>query len=125
VLLKEFALMRRNTVKSGLRLIIWGIVSVILATFFHQEVANLLFLSPGGEDQLVYLGLFSGGTLGFLGIIVIVSGFLRTSTGERKEKLLPTLALLMLLILTFFVLLFVSFRMPEQPRLRPGETITI
>ena len=117
--------MRRSTVKSGLRLIIWGIVSVILATFFHQEVANLLFLSPGGEDQLVYLGLFWGGTLGFLGIIVIVSGFLRTSTGERKEKLLPTLALLMLLILTFFVLLLVSFRTPEHPRLRPGETITI
>lgn len=117
--------MRRSTVKSGLKLIIGGVVAVILATFFHEEMAWLLFLSPGGETQFVFWGLFWGGVLGFIGILLTVLGFLRAPAGEQRVSLRPVLVALIVSILLFFLLLFVTFRSPEQPRLRPGETITI
>ncbi len=117
--------MRRKTVKSGLKLIVGGIVAVILATFYHDLVARFFFLSPGGETQFVYLGLFWGGVLGFCGILVTIIGFLRVSTAEQKVSLLPTLAALIIAILVFLYLLFGSFKSQEQPQLRPGETITI
>jgi hypothetical protein len=117
--------MRRNTVKSGLRLITGGIVAVILATFFHEQMAGLLFLSPGGETQFIFLGLFWGGALGFSGIVVTVIGFLRAPAGERQVRLGATVIALLVVIVIFFVLLVVTFKSTEQPRLRPGETITI
>lgn len=117
--------MRRNTVKSGLKLISGGIVAVILATFFHEQLARLLFLSPGGETRFIFLGLFWGGVLGFCGILVTIIGFLRAPAGERQVRLLPALITLIAVIVIFFILLFGSFRGSQQPRLRPGETITI
>lgn len=117
--------MRRVTIKSGLRLLTGGVVAVILAAFFHEQIARLLFLSPGGQDQFVFLGLFWGGVLGFCGILVTVIGFLRAPAGGRGVRLLPSVAALIVVVLVFFILLFLSFRSPEQPHLRPGETITI
>ena len=117
--------MRRSTVKSGLRLIIGGIVAVILASFFHEQLAELLFLSPAGETEFIYLGLFWGGVLGFCGILVTIIGFLRAPAGEQRVNLFSSVITLIVVILLFFILLFVTFRNPEQPRLRPGETITI
>lgn len=117
--------MRGNTVKSGLKLIIGGIVSVILATFFHEQIARLLFLSPGGETEFIFLGLFWGGVLGFCGTLVTVIGFLRAPAAGEKVRIIPSLVTLLVLLLCFLLLFFISFRSPEQPRLRPGETITI
>lgn len=117
--------MRRSTVKSGLRLVVGGIVSVILATFFHEQAAALLFFPPGGETSFVFLGLFWGGVLGFCGILVTVLGFLRAPAGGERVRLLPTLVTLVVVVLIFFILLSLSLRKTEQPRLRPGETITI
>ncbi|HEX8961316.1 MAG TPA: hypothetical protein VF775_07060 [Geobacteraceae bacterium] len=117
--------MRRITVKYGLKMIVGGIVAVILATFYHDQVARVLLLSPDGETQFVYLGLFWGAVLGFCGILVTVIGFLRAATAEQKVNLLPVLAALIIAVLIFFYLLFGWIRSPEEPRVRPGETITI
>jgi hypothetical protein len=117
--------MRRKTVKYGLELIIGGIFATILATFFHEQAAGLLFLSPGGETQFIFLGFFWGAVLGCCGILVTFVGFLRTAAGDPKVRLFPVIVVLIIVILLFFILVFVSFRNPEQPRLRPGETITI
>ncbi|HTG82437.1 MAG TPA: hypothetical protein VL949_10870 [Geobacteraceae bacterium] len=117
--------MRRTTVGSGLKLIIGGVVAVILASFFHDQLATLLFLSPAGETELIFLGLFWGGVLGFCGILVTVIGFLRASGGERRINLLRSVIALIMVVLLFFILLFATFRNPEPRRLRPGETITI
>jgi hypothetical protein len=117
--------MRRSTVKSGLKLIIAAVVSIILAAFFHEHVAALFFLEPGGESQYIFLGLFWGGVFGFFGIAVTVVGLLRAPEGEQAVSLLWPVAILAALVLLFMVLLFLSFNVPERPKLRPGETITI
>lgn len=117
--------MRRKTIKQGLKLVIGGIVAVILVTFFHQNLASFLFLSPGGEIELIYLGLFWGGVLGFCGILLTIFGFFRAPMGEKVVSLRFSVLTLVLLICLFFILLFFSFGNTEKPRLRPGETITI
>ena len=117
--------MRRSTVKSGLKLIIAAVVLVILAAFFHEQIADFLLLSPGGETQFIFLGLFWGGVSGFCGIAVAVVGLLRTPGGEHAVSLLRPMAILAALVFLFMYLLFSSFSPPERPKLRPGETITI
>lgn len=117
--------MYKRTVRYGIRLINGGIVSVILATFFHGTVANLLLLSAGGETWFVFLGLLAGCILGFTGILVAVAGFLRAGNGHDEQRLLPSLFILIILIALFFLFLVFPFRGSDQPRLHPGETITI
>jgi hypothetical protein len=56
---------------------------------------------------------------------VTIIGFLRARAGEQRVNLLRSVITLVVVILLFFILLFVTFRNPEPPRLRPGETITI
>ena len=117
--------MRRSTVKSGLNLIIAAVVSVILAAFYHEYLASLLFLSSGGETQFIFLGLFWGGVLGFCGIAVAVVGLIRAPGGGAAVDLLRPMIVLVALVLVFFYLLFSAFKAPERPNLRPGETISI
>ena len=117
--------MRRSTVNYGLKLIIAAVVLVILAAFFHEQTAAFFFLSPEGETQFIFLGLFWGGVFGFCGIAVAIVGLLRAPGGEHAVSLAKPIIILTALILLFLFLLFSSFSAPEHPRLRPGETITI
>jgi len=117
--------MRRSTVNSGLKLTIAAVVSITLSAFFHEYVAALFFLAPGGETQYIFLGLFWGGVFGFFGIAVTVVGLLRAPQGEQAVSLLRPVAILAALVLMFMALLFSSFNAPERPKLHPGETITI
>jgi MFS family permease len=107
------------------RLISGGIVSVILATYFHEQIAAIFRFSHGGEARFIFLGLFCGGVLGFCGILVTVIGFLLSSIGVDNKSLLPALCFLFGVIIIFFLLFLRSFSVEEHPRLRPGETITI
>jgi hypothetical protein len=116
---------RGNYVKAGLNLLILAICMVILATFFHEDVSGLLSLSSAGEARFVFLGLFWGGVSGCVGILLTVVGIVRNPVRGRAVPLGPTLIVLAAIILLFFFLLYSSFNAPEQPRLRPGETITI
>lgn len=108
-----------------MRLISGGIVSVILATYFHEQIAAIFGFSHGGEARFIFMGLFWGGGLGFCGILITVVGFLLSSVGLEKKSLLPALCFLFGVIIIFFLLLIHSFTVKEHPRLRPGETITI
>lgn len=117
--------MKRSSVLYGLKLVIAAIVMVIAATFFHEEIAAVLFMTPSAEVRFVFLGLFLGGICGCLGILITVTGLLRDPAERRSIRLAPTLIILAATILLFFFLLYSSFRTPEPPRLGPGETITI
>lgn len=117
--------MRKSTVRTGLRLILAGIVTVILATFYHGTLAALVSLTAAEEARLVFLGLFWGGALGGAGIIVAAYGLLRSGMLGSEVRLLPIMIVLAAAMLLFFLLLYSSLRETPPPRLRPGETITI
>jgi hypothetical protein len=117
--------MRRKTVRYGVRLISCGIVSVILATYFHEQIATLFRLSQDAEARFIFMGLFWGGVLGFCGIMVTVIGFFLSPFGIENKSLLPAICFLFGVIIIFFLLFMHSFSVKGLPRLRPGKTITI
>lgn len=117
--------MRKGTLKKGVNLLNAGLVAVILATFYHTGIAWLFRLSPAGETQLIFFGLFWGGVLGGAGIMVVLFGLLRQSVPGERTRLTPAVALLAVLAVFFLALWFFSSTTSIQPRLSPGETITI
>lgn len=123
--MREWRGMRKSTVRHGLNMIIAGLAAVTLAAFFPAQVAGFLRLSPAGEARFVFFGLFCGGLFGGLGMLVAVAGLLRRGGEGRPVRLLPVLLVLVVMIMVFSVLLVLAVRAPEQPRLRPGETIVI
>lgn len=102
-----------------------GVGLLILATFFHENVAALLFLSPPVEARFIYLGLFWGGATGCAGIVVAAIGMLRSEKHREQVYIMPSLIVLVAVIFLFFFLLFSSFETPARPKLHPGETIVI
>ena len=117
--------MRKRTVKTGLNLILTGIVPLILASFYHGHIARLLFLSPEAEIMLVYLGFIFGCLSGCVGILVTVFGLARSAGKAQYVSLAHTIILLIAAISIYFFLFYASFTNTEPPKLRPGETITI
>ena len=117
--------MRKSTVRHGLNMIIAGLAAVTLAAFFPAQIAVFLRLSPSGEARFVFFGLFWGGLFGGFGMLVAVAGLLRSESGGKPVRLLPVLLVMVVMIIVFCALLILAARAPEQPRLRPGETITI
>jgi predicted permease len=117
--------MRKRTVKTGLNLILAGIVSLILASFYHGHIARFLFLSPGAEIMFVYLSFFFGCLSGCAGISVTVFGLARSAGKVPYVSLANTVILLLAAFIIYFFLFYASFTNTERPKLRPGETITI
>ena len=117
--------MRKRTVKTGFNLILAGVVSLILATFYHAHVARLLFLSPGGETIFVILGFLLGGAAACIGILVALAGMLLGSAKDHDVRLSYTVILLASALVIYFFLSYLSITGTEPPMLEPGETITI
>jgi hypothetical protein len=117
--------MRKSTVKHGLNCIIAGIVSVILASYFHQYIAALLHLSAEAEARFIFSALFCGGFFGGLGVIMSAIGLLCRPAIEQKTHLAPSLIILIAVTILFFILLFSYFKSFVPQQIHPGETITI
>lgn len=117
--------MRKRTVKTGSIMLLAGVVSLILATFYHGHVARLLLLSPGGEAVFVFLGFLVGAGAGSLGILLALAGVLLAPGKEQEVRLSYTLILLASAIVIYLFLSYLSITSSEPPRLEPGETITI
>jgi hypothetical protein len=117
--------MRKRTVKTGCNMLLAGVVSLILATFYHGHVARLLQLSPGGETVFVFLGFLVGAGAGSLGILLALAGVVLAPGKEQEVRLSYTLILLASAIVIYLFLSYLSLTSSEPPRLEPGETITI
>jgi hypothetical protein len=117
--------MYKKTVRSGLRFMATGLVLVLLATFFHAQMASLLFLDFENEARLTFLGFFLGGVCGGCGVLVTAVGLLQSAGREPGVRLAPTVLLLLSLIALFFVLAYNSVSVPRAPVLPSGESITI
>src|SRR5690242_7780159 len=108
--------LRKGTVKKGVKLLIAAVCLLIAASFYHDELAGILFLSPSDVQQLVYFSFFWGGILGGAGIMVVVTGLLRSAGREDAlTRLAPTLWLLVVAVIIFFILLYRSFGTPQEP----------
>lgn len=117
--------MRKRTIKSGLNLILFGVVSITLATFYHYHVARLLLLTVESETSFVLMGLILGVVTCCLGILIIFIGMLRKAGTGPDVSLRYSLVLLASALVIFFSLFFISMSNTEPPGVEPGETITI
>jgi hypothetical protein len=120
---------RKRTVKNGMRMILAALLLIIIASFYHLPLSDLLLLSPDAESRIYRLGMFCAAAIGGYGAVVTVFGFvLSPRKSDTQIRLLPTVLAVSVLIFMFFYLLSASFDVPvrdRQRRLRPGETITI
>jgi len=118
--------MRRKTVRTGLRLLSTAIFLLILGAFYSRELAGILFFSPGGAVEFVQLAFFWSGMLGGVGIIMICAGLLRATVQTERIRILPSLALLLIMLGLFFLLFMRALTAPpELQPLQPGETLVI
>jgi len=117
--------MRKRTVRTGIKAISAAILSLMAATFFHADLAELLRLGMEGEGRLTFLGFFFAGALGGFGVLVAALGLLQSGAGQPRVRLLPSLVFLFSLIVLFFVLTYTSITTPRSPALEPGESINI
>lgn len=119
--------MRRRTVRSGLRVLLVALGLIILASFFHDQVAGLLSLSLSAEQRFYSLGIFWAAALGGYGVMLAAFGLILPATPrDSGVRVLPLFLMLAFGTLFFFYLFIASFTSPmEQRRVPPGTTITI
>lgn len=117
--------MHKKTVRSGLRFMAAGMALVMLVTFFHAQLSDLLFLGLESEARLTFLGFFLGGVCGGCGVLVTAVGLLQSGGREPGVTLSTTVLLLFSLIVLFFVLAYNAVRVPTAPVLPAGESISI
>lgn len=117
--------MRKRTVRTGLRFIIFGIVCVMAASLFHDELSRLLLLDFGAEARLIFIGFFLAGLSAGFGVLTAAVGFLQSGYNEARVRLAPTIFLLFSLVVLFFALAYTSVRLPRPPELPRGESISI
>lgn len=121
--------MRKRTVRSGMRLVLAALILIIMASFYHERIAELFVLSPAAGNRIYNLGIFWATAIGSYGVVLVAFGFVLSSQ-KRDEpvRILPTFLILSGLVILFFYLLTVTISSPfreELKRPRPGETITI
>jgi len=112
-----------------MRLVMAALILIILASFYHGQLAELFSLSLAAESRIYRLGMFWAAAIGGYGVVVTAFGFaLSPHKNDVQVRILPTFIGISVVILLFFYLLSSSMEAPardEQQRLRPGETITI
>jgi hypothetical protein len=117
--------MRKSTVRRGIRSICVGVVALIVATFFHSDLAIIFRLGLEGEGRLTFVGFFLAGMFGGFGVLLAALGLLQSGTGESRLRLLPSIVLLFCLIGLFFVLTYTWITSPQSLPLAPGDSINI
>jgi hypothetical protein len=125
----EEGLMRKRTVRNGMRLVMAALILIILASFYHEQLSDLFSLSSSAESRIYRLGMFWSAAIGGYGVVVMAFGFaLSPLKNDVQVRLLPIFFGISAMIFLFFYLLSSSIDAPardEQRRVRPGETITI
>ena len=121
--------MRKRTVRSGLRCILWSLMLIVLFSFYPDSVANLLSLPYHTISFIYRTGIFLSAALGGYGVVRTVLGLLQ-SGGNRDSgvRLLPTLMLMLAVVWLFFSLVHQMINnSPERYRERynPEKSITI
>lgn len=121
--------MRKRTVRNGMRLVLGALIVILVFSFYHAGVAELLSLSFEAEIRLYRLSIFWAAALGGYGVVLTAFGLVLPGTlRDAGIRVLPLFFMIIGAISLFFYLLAVSIDSPAGSpgeRLRPGETITI
>jgi hypothetical protein len=125
----EEEVVRKRTVRNGMRLIVASLILIILASFYHAQLSDLFSLSSAAESRIYRNGMFWAAAIGGYGVVVTALGLvLSPLKSDVQVRLLPVFLSVSAMIFLFFYLLSTAIDAPardEQRRLRPGETITI
>lgn len=121
--------MRKRTVRNGMRLVMTSMILIVIASFYHLQIADLFSLSVTDENRIYQTGMFWAAAIGSYGVVVTALGFaLSPRKNDQDVRLLPIFASVFAIVAIFFYLLSSSIEVPfkkNQRRLHPGETITI
>lgn len=121
--------MRKRTIRNGMRLVLAALVLIIIASFYHESVGDILSLSPSAEMRFYRLGIFWAAAMGGYGVVLGTFGLVLS--GNQRDfgvRVMPAFFMIVAVVSFFFYLLAASVNAPSNPareRLRPGETITI
>ena len=120
---------RKKTLRSGMRLVLAALVIILITSFYHGGVSDVLSLSYEAEMRFYRLGIFLAAAMGGYGVVLSAFGLvLPARKFDSGVRVVPSLLLIIGAVSLFFYLLAASFNAPDVPsqdRLRPGETITI
>jgi len=112
-----------------MRLVLAALVIIIIASFYHNGVSDMLSLSYDSEVSFYRLAIFWAAAVGGYGVIQSAFGLvLPARASDTGIRVMPSLLLIIAAVSLFFYLLSASLDAPHEPtrdRLRPGETITI
>ena len=121
--------MRKRTIRSGMRLVLAALVLIIIASFYHDRVAETLSLSIDAEMRIYRLGIFWAAAMGGYGVVLAAFGLvLPGNQRDSGVRVIPAFLMIVAAVSLFFYLLAASFDTTTTSpgeRLRPGETITI
>ena len=117
--------MHKRTVKTGLNLILAGLVSATLAAFYHHYIGRILDVSGRGETIFIIIGLLLGIIVICLGILFASVGIIKKTKDKEDIRLSNTIILLAAALAIFLFLFYMSLPSTENPGLDPGRTITI
>lgn len=119
--------MRKRTIRNGMRMLLAALLLIILASFFHAGIADLLSLSMHTEQRFYSLGIFWAAAIGAYGVVLSTLGLILPATPrDAGVRLLPLVLLILFSTIFFFYLFVATLTTPVgEKRLRPGSTITI
>jgi hypothetical protein len=121
--------MRKRTIRNGMRMVLAALLLIIIASFYHDSLGDLLNLSLDAEMRFYRLGIFWAAAMGGYGAVLAVFGLLLPGNSrDSGVRILPAFFMIIAVVSLFFCLLAASFDAPAKPpreRFRPGETITI
>src|SRR5512137_1022931 len=107
--------MRKRTLRSGMRLVLVALIVILVVTFYHAEVADLLSLSIEAELRLYKLGIFWAAALGGYGVVLATFGLiLSQNQGDSGIRVLPVFFMIIAVVSLFFYLLAASFDAPSD-----------
>jgi len=121
--------MRKRTIRSGMRLVLAALMVIIVTSFYHDRVGEILSLSIEAEMRFYQFGIFCAAAMGGYGVVLAAFGLvLPGTTKDTGVRVMPAFLMIVAVVSLFFYLLAASFNAPADPqreRLRPGEAITI
>jgi hypothetical protein len=121
--------MRKRTIRNGMRLVQMALVLIIIVSFYHDRVGEILSLSFDAETRFYRLGIFLAAAMGGYGVVLAAFGLALPGTQRDSGiRVMPAFLMMVAFVALFFYLLAASFDAPARvpnERLRPGETITI